>query len=222
MSMKFNLGKVTLAVALSMASTYAIAAPKFVAGTVPHYWEFNPAENPNRNYWCGHAALKIVGIYVAGQNKTLGQLHSPLFWNNTANYRNDTQCFSGSPGRYCASLLDLWYGVQQTNQNSINNGYNRPNSVKYIFAGNMPGFYQKVKDGINNNWPVISPSRVMYGRDGHFWVITGYEDMSTVATSKLYVRNVERASPVYTNYDDAFTVKDFFDGSANGQLLIMK
>lgn len=222
MKLKVFLKKTIVATTLSVASVCAFAVPKFVPGTVEHYFERNSLENPNGNYWCGHTALKIVAKYVTGQNKTLKEIHDPLFWINRADYRNNVQCLPGSSGQYCARLLDLWYGVQQTNANSIKNGYNRPNSVKYIFTGNMPGFYQKVKDGINNGWPIISPSNVMYNRDGHFWVITGYEDMGTVGTSRLYVRNVERTNPVYTNYDDVFTVQEFFDRSSNGQLLIVK
>jgi len=94
--------------------------------------------------------------------------------------------------------------------------------VKYAFSGNMAGFYQKVKDGINNNWPVISPSRVHYNNDGHFWVIVGYSDAWDVANSTLYVRNVAQQYPTNSDYDMTFSVQNFFNGTVQGQLMIIK
>jgi len=63
---------------------------------VPHFYEFNTQENPNHYGWCGHAALKITAQYVTGQVKSLQQIHSPLFWNNRADYRNNAQCLPNS------------------------------------------------------------------------------------------------------------------------------
>ncbi len=60
----------------------------FVAGTVPWYSEFG-ADNPNHYYWCGHAALKVVGQYITGTIKTLGAIQN-TFWNNSAGFRADT------------------------------------------------------------------------------------------------------------------------------------
>lgn len=196
-----------------------IAAPTFVPGHVPHFYEFDENENPKGFYWCGHAALKIVGTYKTGIDKPLSSIHKTFSANSPRGYANDRNCYSGS-NHWCAKLQDLLWAAKYTQ----NGGFGRTDSLVRTVS-DIKTFYQKVKDGVNNKFPPVVPSMVHYGDAGHFWVITGYQDGRTVESSQIYVRDVAMPSRVMPEYDRVFYVREFYDGSVmNGivSLLYMK
>lgn len=194
----------------------------FIAGTVPHYYEFgseNPQGSTHTYYWCGHTALKSVGKYITGQGKTLTQIHN-TFRYNSSGYRADNYCDNSSV-HWCAKLQDLYWAVQK-NQNG---GYGKINSV-IISVSSYSTFLTKVKDGFINNIPIIVPSNWYYGDAGHFWIIVGYEDSYTGKDEDtiIFLRDVAQSSPTYKKYDKEVPLKEFFDesGYSTMQFLYMK
>lgn len=190
---------------------------KFLVNAMPHYHEFNTAQNPNGYGWCGHTTLKIAGQYVSGQNKTLNQIHNTFYANSSA-YRANGYC--GSSGfQWCGSLQDLMWAAGK----SQNGGYGRVNVVQQIgtFTTNTD-FFTKVKNAINSNWPVIVPSDWKYSNVGHFWVIVGYIDTGDVATSSIHLRDVAISTPRGQLADWSVKVPDFLYVTPKKQMLIMK
>lgn len=194
----------------------AYAAQRFVGSIVPHYSEFDPAENPNYYYWCGHAALKSVGQYITGSIKSLSAIHNTFYW-NSATYRADQNCLT--PGNHwCAKLQDLVWAAQL----GQNGGYNRPNSV-YRTVNNINDFFIKIKDGVNLSYPPIVPSMAVYGNAGHFWIIVGYNDIGSPGMSTLYLRDVAMSGvPSFSYYDRTIDVQSFYNGALfNGLAYIL-
>lgn len=198
----------------------------YVSGTVPHYAEFDATENPNRYFWCGHAALKSVGKYIAGTLKTLGSLHSTFKANSPRGYATNTYCLTDND--WCASLQDLYWAALY----SKNGGYGRSNTVlRSIQRGtgtslNYDAFYTQIKGGVNANYPGIIASSWWYGDAGHFFIVTGYKDGADAKSSYLYLRDTALSVPKYTKYDRSVTVKTFFGQTVNSgntiQILYVK
>jgi Peptidase_C39 like family len=190
---------------------------KFLLNTMPHYHEFNTAQNPSGYGWCGHTALKIAGQYVSGQNKTLNQIHTTFTLNSPGGYANNIQ--SGGY-QWCASLFDLMMAAGLAK----NGGYGRtgvnPWNVE-MFSTNT-AFFTKVKNAINSNYPIIIPSDWKYTNVGHFWVIVGYIDTGDVATSSIHLRDVAIATPRGQLADWSVKVADFLYVTPKKQILIMK
>jgi hypothetical protein len=194
--------------------TRAAPVTKWLTNNMPHYHEFNPAENPGHYGWCGHTALKIAGQYL-GQTKTLTQIHN-IFYANSLAYRQNRV----SAGyQWCASLADLMMATGS----SANGGYGRTgvDPWKITTASSATDFFTKIKNAINNNWPVIVPSDWFHGPVGHFWVVCGYTDFGTLTNSALYLRDVVFTSPVNPNADRNADVLQFYNLSFK-QMLIMK
>lgn len=213
-------GFVLLALICSNSQSFA---QTFVSGVVPYYYEFDAIENPKSNFWCGHAALKAVGVYITGKQKTLGALHDTFRLNSPGGYAKDNNCLSTSV-HWCAKLQDLEWAATKSQYG----GYGRSNSVRRdINRGtatnpNYSGFYAQIKAGVNANYPAIIASRWYYSDAGHFFIVTGYKDGADVKSSYLYLRDVA-APPVYgpiARYDKTVTVKNFFDKTVNGNNLI--
>ena len=210
---------------LALLST-PVFSQTFVAGTVPHYSEFEVTENPNGYYWCGHAALKAVGNYITGTTKSLNSLHKTFLANSPQGYGANDICLTNQD--WCARLSDLFWAAEY----SKNNGYGRADSViRIINRGTSPslnysGFYTQIKAGINANYPAIIPSNWYYANAGHFFIVTGYKDMGDVQGSYLYLRDVAKGAPVYAKYDRVATVKAFFDSTKHSgntiQILYVK
>lgn len=194
----------------------------FINGTVPHYYEFgseNPQGSTHTYYWCGHTALKSVGKYITGQNKTLTQIHN-TFWYNSAGYRADDYCNNNNV-HWCAKLQDVYWAAKLTQ----NGGYGKSNSVVRSVS-DYSTFLTKVKDGFLNNLPIIVPSNWYYGNAGHFWIIVGYEDSYSDKDEDtiIFLRDVALPYPTYTKYDREVSIKEFFDNSGYStmQFLYMK
>ncbi len=184
-------------------------APKFVAGVVPHVYEFAKAKNPKGYYWCGHAVLKSVGKYVTGQDRTLSNINK-TFSQNSRGFRNDNYCKEGSGKHWCASLQDIMWAAQK----SQNGGYGKKNSVLRIKRrGDYKAFLDQIKGAVSANYPAIVPSDWKYPGAGHFWIIVGYrEDKSGSAEEGwLYLRDVALTKPRHTKYDRIVKVKEFVD-----------
>jgi hypothetical protein len=199
--------KVLLVLSILLLSCNIFAADHFVSGTVKHYNEFDSTENPNGNYWCGHTALRSIGEYITGNEKSLQSIHN-TFWNNSAGYRANDYCYDN--GQWCASLQDLMWAAQL----SQNNGYDRSNSVVRVIGWNdYSHFLTKVKDGVINNLPPIVASKWYYNNAGHFWIITGYKDSTTGndEDTYIYLRDVSLSSPIYTKYDRKVKIKEFLN-----------
>jgi Peptidase_C39 like family len=201
----------------------AFPETRFLATNVPHYYEFNTAENPTLNYWCGHAALKVAMMQKANVTKTLGTIHN-TFYNNSAGYRANNYCIGG--GAWCASLQDLAWSASL----SQNGGYGRSASrlATSTERATAAAFYTTIRNSIIANQPVIVPSGVTpYSDWGHFWVVVGYTDKATPETSVIYVRDVAIPSPAAGNADAAYFVQTFYDASQSpqgikGQMLLIK
>ena len=99
----------------SMAQT-----TKWLTSNMPHYYEFNTAENPNQYYWCGHTALKIAMQYKTATVKTLGSIFAIFKANSPGGYATDTYCNSSSV-HWCAKLQDLMWAARLLQ----NGGYGR-------------------------------------------------------------------------------------------------
>ena len=190
---------------------------KWLTSNMPHFYEFNATENPNSHYWCGHTALKIAMQYKTGQVKTLTQIHN-TFYANSANYRTDAYCNSASV-HWCAKLQDLVWAARLAQNGGYGRGVIASATPTYSTAA---AFFTAVKTAINANNPVIVPSNIYYGNAGHFWVIVGYTDWGTPQGSALYVRDVAITNPIQANADRSFYVQDVFNGSFQGQLLVIK
>jgi hypothetical protein len=178
----------------------------FVSGTVPWFYEFNATENPSGYYWCGHAALKVVGQYITGTTKTLGAIQSTFKANSSKGFALDTYCKdAGVPTKHwCAKAQDLWWAAQL----SQNSGYGRSSSYVKQVGRASDTFFAQIKASTNSNFPSIIPSNYLYG--GHFWIVVGYLDSGTASSSTLYLRDTaNKSGPVYTKYDSAVTVSDF-------------
>jgi hypothetical protein len=172
------------------------ASAVFTSGVVPHRSQW---DNPPSGVWaCGHAALRSAALYVTGIDKSLASLHSTMF-NNTATYRSK---LCGS--EYCARLLDLDYAVRL----SQNNGYGRPLSYRNDTVTTYQKFLDKVKDGMTYNYPPVAESGWKYSM-GHFYVIVGYEEKGSAASSLVYLRDVNLQAPAHTKYDTVTTVRNF-------------
>lgn len=219
MQTKRNFLKTSAALVSTIAiPTIVKAAPttRWLTSNMPHYYEFNTAQNPNGNGWCGHTALKIAGQYVSGQNKTLSQIHN-TFYANSAGYRANQYCMAGSGFNWCGSLQDLMWAARLSN----NGGYGRSAIASTITtASSAIDFFTKVKNAINANRPVIAPSSWKYSDAGHFWVICGYTDWGQPSGSALYLRNVAIPAPIQPNADENVDVLQFYNLSAK-QMLIM-
>jgi hypothetical protein len=191
----------------------------FVAGTVPWYSEFG-TDNPNHYYWCGHAALKVVGQYITGTTKTLGAIQN-TFWYNSAGFRADTYCAAaGMPGNHwCASAQDVWWAAQLAQ----NGGYGRSNSIVKSVSRDPTTFFNQIKASTSWNYPAIIPSAYKYG--GHFWIVVGYNDTGTASTSTLYMRDTVQGSNT-SKYDHSVAVSTFLNATqtpnANIQIVYVK
>lgn len=57
------LGKTLIAGIMATFCSFAQAERAIPSPSFPWYSEFDKSENPNRNWWCGHAALKMVTAF---------------------------------------------------------------------------------------------------------------------------------------------------------------
>lgn len=186
---------------------------------VHHYYEFDANENPNRYYWCGHANLKGVAK-KHGQFKTLGQIHT-AFRNNSSAYRNG-RCGNSAP--FCASLLDLHYAADNNPSRSWN--YNlRATSYETVYS--VANLFQRIKDGVDYNKPLIIPSDFGYSNVGHFYTVVGYSIRYSSGNridynrSEVYLRDVARPR-VSTFYDRSTSASNFFNKMRGNQVLIVR
>lgn len=218
---KFSLKKILFTVAFILFGSFAVPSmaqtTKWLVNNMPHYYEFNSSENPNQYYWCGHTALKIAMQYKTGVTKSLGSIHA-IFNANSTGYASDTYCNSSNV-HWCAKLQDLMWAARL----SKNGGYGRSaiSSTVPTYASSST-FFTAIKQAIDANNPVIIPSSIVYGNAGHFWVVVGYTDWGTPQGSALYLRDVAQPNPQAANADRSELVQTVYNGSFQGQLLIIK
>lgn len=202
-------------VAIPKLGYTAPSVERFLTNVLPHYHEFNTAENPRGYGWCGHTALKISMQYKTGVTKTLSQIHN-TFHANSAGYRAN-RIYGGY--QWCAALQDLMWAARL----SQNGGYGRSSIDANITTyGTNSDFFTKVKNAINSNCPVIIPSDWKYANVGHFWVIVGYIDTGDVATSSIHLRDVAIPSVRGQLADWTLKVQDFLYSTPLKQMLIIK
>lgn len=174
---------------------------------VPHYYEFEISENPNRYWWCGHAALKCAAKFKSGTLKTLDSIHDTFKKNSPNGYAKNPR------GNWSAKLQDLYWAAKL----SQNGGYGRGDSVvRSVY--NSGQFLQKIKDGVDNNFPSIIASKWRVPV-GHFYVIVGYLDNGTPDNSYVYVRDVLEPNPLWSWYDHKVKVQDLWNDSHEGNYL---
>ncbi len=200
----------------------AVSNSKFVEGTVPHFYEFDSVQNPNKYYWCGHASLKMVAEYISLRKngkaniKTLSQLHETFKKNSPNGYATNTYV----KGLWAANLMDLDYAARLTQNNGygLSDGRLSNKDISKLDVNKNPNYsflFQKMKDGVNLNYPPIV-STYTGNLVGHFMVVVGYEEKTTVENSILYIRDCLYVSPVYKNYEHSMTVKDFYQRIIDG------
>ncbi|WP_052600162.1 hypothetical protein [Aureispira sp. CCB-QB1] len=182
---------------------------------VPYYYQFDPNENPNRYYWCGHTCLKAVGS-KHGKNRTLQQIHQ-AFWANDPLYRADRN----NDGQYASSVADLKYAARGSNFPN----YDYPNS-SFDDLIDLAHFYQRAMDGVNYHRPMIMPS-FHASNYGHFYTIVGYitryksNGSIDYNNSLLLLRDVLDSSGGYL-YDMTATVETFFNNRNKDRVLFVR
>ena len=189
----------------------AFATPKFIDGKVNHYYEFNSYENPDRNWWCGHTALKMAAEYVTGEYKSLGMIHYAMI-QNSSYYANNSVCGS----HFCSRLYDIEMAAQSSNPGS----YNRPNTVRRSVSTKQL-FLQKVKDGVINDLPPIADSRFDVSV-GHFYVIVGYDEKPNIDDTIIYLMDPLEKYPRVSNWDKTTTLKNFWENMDTKQFVFVK
>ena len=180
---------------------------------VPFYSEWG-SENPNNNWWCGHASLKCVGM-AHGTYKSLTTIHN-YFWNNSPGYSGD-RC---NNGKYCSSYEDLLIGAKGAGL------YGHTTSSK-DYMSSKALYCQKLMDGVWYGKPVIAAS-VYAIPAGHFYVITGFEVYYTSGTnidynaSKFYLRDVNKNYEENPYWDRVATFQQFYDNRSSENLLVVR
>jgi len=191
----------------------------FVEGYVKHYYEFDSNENPNRYGWCGQTCLKSVAKYH-GSFKTLNEIHLACYY-NAASYRAH-RC--GTTYKYCANVWDLEQAAKKVN--GYGYGYNFPNTSRET-VNSLSIFYQRCKDGVTYNKPVIVPSDWYY-TVGHYFIITGYLEVYNTNgsidydASYFYLRDVAISTPKYSKYDKKVHVDVFYEQMDGNQILFVR
>ncbi len=192
---------------------------------LPHFWEFDPTENPPVNgiskYACGHAALKVAAQYVSGKSITIPELHT-YFSANYQTYALDQRCGQNDwhKGYFCANLYDMEAAAKR--QLNLPNSKLHLESPRYINGlPNYAAFLQKVKDGVRNNFPVITSSGWQGNMSwGHMFVIVGFntDNTSRPEDAWLFIRDVKDQTATSKEMDDWVTVKEFVDAMKGTQL----
>jgi hypothetical protein len=212
-------------------SGFTHAAPVWVGGPGPyiyhvsHFYEFDPApaENPSGLWWCGQTALKMVVKFKTGAQYSLSSIHTVLAGNNGMSGTTGLYTSTNCSGGWCSYLEDLVFAAKRN--------YNIPlTSITYVsnYGWTFPptsaknALYTAVKSYIDARRPVIAFADLNTTNPtgsptvGHAWVIVAYDtagvsNPTTNASSvKLYLRNNNRANPVYAGYDDIVTVDTFY------------
>lgn len=185
-----------------------------ILSTVPHYYEWDPTENPNHYNWCAHAALKMVGDYH-GTYHTLDEIHR-YFLNNSSGYARGRI----GDGKFSGSLYDIMIAAKK-------NYFFRNTDDHGETIHNIDEFFQRLKDGVDYKKPAIVPST--YNEPyGHMYPVVGYaaefDQNGKVDYSKaiLYLRDSEIPSPLYRDYDRQVDVRTFYNSMSVKQILIIK
>lgn len=205
--------------ALTLISTNVFSATPDDWVYVNHKYEFDSSENPNKYYWCGHAALSTVAEMESGKTKTMKELHNVFRSNSPNNYAKNNLTPS-CKGKWCSSTLDLYWAAHL----SKNNGYGLNETVIRNVPKNSSAFLQKIKDAITWNHAAIVASDYGYRSVGHFWIIVGYKDTGNPDTSILFMRDVAREKPEQ-HWEEEVSVSDFLHDTNHGSgvdILIVK
>lgn len=189
---------------------------KIVRG-VPHYYEWDPIENPNHYNWCAHAGLKMLAHYHGAKHHTLWDIHKYL-WDHSSLYRNDRN----NDGKFIASAGDLIYAARAEEL------YNLPRtSDKGEIIRNLDHFIQRLKDGVDYNIPALVPS--YYDEPyGHFYPVVGYELYKTSSgkilydRSNFYLRDSRSQYPNYPDYDVVVNVKTFYQKMWSNNIIFIR
>lgn len=190
---------------------------EYVSGTVPHYYEYDSTENPEPHpsgyWWCGHAALKCVGMYH-GTLKGLDDIHNIFIENANLENSSDSQ---GNPyhyednnfcdgTHYCSTLYDLLHAAKEPN------GYEFEQSHIYP-TEDIDEYFQKLKDGVLYNYPPIVENFFDISV-GHFYVVTGFKEVKdsngniNYDESELYLRDVLQENPCPSDIPSAYAKAD--------------
>ena len=197
---------------LAMASGFSQAERVTLSSNFPWYGEFDKTENPNHNWWCGHAALKMVTAFKTKKVPTLKQLDTYFRQNSPDGYALNRCAYPGGNASWCASLYDIWQAGK------INLGMPNTNrlTVSKVVKGlpNYTGFLDGVKNAIKNQKsPVVTVGAYQPNwQIGHTWVIIGYNDNNNPKApgdAYLFLRDDSQQYPTNPEMDDWITVKDF-------------
>ncbi len=185
---------------------------------VPHFYEFDTrwGENPNRYYWCGHAALKTVLKYRTGVTYGLTNIHNTLLANNQSStglyFKKNCP---NSKKEYCAVLEDMVY--------ASNNNYGLY-ARTHLVSKNIGDLQAKrevfkiIKNAIKQKKLLIAFARTDMKTNswGHAWVITGYntdgvsDPYNDPSDTYLFFRDVVQSGPTYPEMDDWYTLDQFY------------
>jgi hypothetical protein len=198
---------------------------------VTHYTEFDIVENPKENYWCAHAALKMMTKYKLNKYYSLPQIHS-IFYDGiggklgtTAYHQNECPTGFNKPGGigFCGNAMDIYYGAKGLGLNVAIASVSRKTPAGQL---NYAGLLDAIKTGTKTrNAPVIAFGDYMTSArsTGHAWVIVGYntDGITNPKDAWVFLRNSVRVSPSYPEMDDWVTVEKFYQMMSphNGNVL---
>jgi hypothetical protein len=176
--MKVSFKKILIVGTMTMMASFAHAERVILSSNFQHYWELDPSpnENPNHNWWCGHAAPKMVAKYKTMNAPTMKQLDAYFRANSPGGCGVNRCAYQGTNGSWCASLYDIWQ-AGKLNLNMPNT--NRLTLTKKVNGlPNYAGFFNAVKTAVKNQGsPVVTIAAYQPNwQIGHTWVIIGYND----------------------------------------------
>lgn len=199
--------------------------PTIVTGkilNVPHYYEFNPKENPNRYWWCGQTAFRMT-IKAFGITKTPNEIHKG-FNEVDQNYKKkkfyyENNCGYGNKYKWCAYpglFVDTieWYG-----KNRIGNLKAKREEYYSEIA-----LFEAVKKAIDNKQLMILYSQSYYSngwvRVKHFMVVNGYSTSYSKIEKKeledhkiVFVRDPVQEKSGGSNFDKHFKASELWNNA---------
>ena len=199
--------------------------PTIVTGkilNIPHYYEFNPKENPNRYWWCGQTAFRMT-IKAFGITKTPNEIHKG-FNEVDQNYKKkkfyyENNCGYGNKYKWCAYpglFVDTieWYG-----KNRIGNLKAKREEYYSELA-----LFEAVKKAIDNKQLMILYSQSYYSngwvRVKHFMVVNGYSTSYSKIEKKeledhkiVFVRDPVQEKSGGSNFDKHFKASELWNNA---------
>ena len=181
-----------LAASAILPTSVLASTPTALVTGFPHVYEYSNL-NPNRYYWCGHAALASA-LAKSGKSTDIARLHTIFLQNSPAGYG------SNRGGKYISAVQDLMWATDKQFGLELSQASLNRTSAELL---------GKVKDAVSFNRALIVPSDYGYVGIGHFWLIVGYKEVSNDPDqSIIYMRDMARP-PNGTHWDHETKIGSF-------------